>query len=225
MGGSGSGRRSRIKHVITEHTCVLTLADLRIAGALSPDTPPLEEEWYVWGGRAIGSMVLFVDTGGDTGIEPFFTVSYRLPWTGSRWKTGNDLFKLVTTRPYFGGTRWWAVCHCGRHVAKLYLPYGATCFRCRHCYQLAYESQRASKDERLRRRARKLRDRLDNIDAVDGRPKWMRKETYALIRVKIARLELKAILAICSQPLPGERLLLGDSLEWAESDVGPYLSP
>src|SRR5262249_11129670 len=52
---------------------------------------------------------------------------------------------LTTTRPHFGGLRWWFVCplvrngqECNRRVAKLYLPPGGRYFGCRHCYGLTY---------------------------------------------------------------------------------------
>jgi len=51
---------------------------------------------------------------------------------------------LVTTRPHFGGLRWWFICpgqHCGgRRVGKLYLPYGQLYFLCRRCHDLTYRS-------------------------------------------------------------------------------------
>jgi hypothetical protein len=59
---------------------------------------------------------------------------------------------LVTTRPPFGGTRFWFVCPretdgrpCGRRVRKLYLPPDATVFGCRHCHKLSYTSSQRSR--------------------------------------------------------------------------------
>jgi hypothetical protein len=55
--------------------------------------------------------------------------------------------RLVTTRPRFGGLRWWFICPllvydrpCGRRVGKLYLPPGGRYYGCRHCYRLTYTS-------------------------------------------------------------------------------------
>jgi hypothetical protein len=52
---------------------------------------------------------------------------------------------LETTRPRFGGLRWWFLCplsvngvYCGRRVAKLYLD--GRYFGCRHCHRLTYTS-------------------------------------------------------------------------------------
>jgi hypothetical protein len=55
--------------------------------------------------------------------------------------------QLTTTRPRFGGLRWWFVCPlltggvaCNRRVGKLYLPPRSRYYGCRQCYQLTYTS-------------------------------------------------------------------------------------
>ncbi|HXG68722.1 MAG TPA: hypothetical protein VNO70_26735 [Blastocatellia bacterium] len=61
---------------------------------------------------------------------------------------------LTTTRPHFGGRRWWFVCPlCARRVGKLYLPPGGRYFGCRHCHDLTYRSclESDSRVGRLRR--------------------------------------------------------------------------
>jgi hypothetical protein len=68
--------------------------------------------------------------------------------------------RLVTTRPRFGGLRWWFICPllvsgrpCGRRVGKLHLPPHARYFGCRHCYDLTYTScQESRKNDGLLRR-------------------------------------------------------------------------
>ena len=58
----------------------------------------------------------------------------------------------------FGGERPWFLCpSCQRRVAILY---GGAVFACRHCYRLAYESQRERDYNRLAGRADKIRRRL-----------------------------------------------------------------
>jgi hypothetical protein len=56
-------------------------------------------------------------------------------------------YNLTTTRPRFGGLRWWFLCPlggrgpvCGRRVGKLYLPAGGLYFGCRRCHDLTYTS-------------------------------------------------------------------------------------
>jgi hypothetical protein len=60
--------------------------------------------------------------------------------------------RLVTTRPRFGGLRWWFICPlvvngraCGRRVGKLYLPPSGRYFGCRHCHKLTYTSCQESR--------------------------------------------------------------------------------
>ncbi|HEY2466817.1 MAG TPA: hypothetical protein VGI45_03100 [Terracidiphilus sp.] len=48
--------------------------------------------------------------------------------------------RLTTTRPHFGGKRFWFLCECGKRAGRLYLPTGQTVFRCRLCYDLTFES-------------------------------------------------------------------------------------
>ena len=66
--------------------------------------------------------------------------------TGTR-KSYDYRIQLVTTRPHFGGLRWWFVCPlvvngraCDRRVRKLYLAPGCSYFGCRHCLNLTYKS-------------------------------------------------------------------------------------
>jgi hypothetical protein len=74
--------------------------------------------------------------------------------------TAVETFVLTTTRPHFGGRRWWIVCPCGRRVAALYGAAVAGSYRCRTCARLVYTSQRETASQRLLRRADKLRARL-----------------------------------------------------------------
>jgi hypothetical protein len=78
-------------------------------------------------------------------------------WT-DEWLEIDDKILLATSRPPFGGLRWWFVCpHLNRRVRKLYLPLGGRHFWSRRAYELAYASQRETKYDRALRRARKLR--------------------------------------------------------------------
>ena len=81
---------------------------------------------------------------------------------------------LTTTRPRFGGLRWWFVCPltkagrpCTRRVGKLYLPPGGHYFGCRHCHDLTYESvqQHDKRVDALRRNPALLERILDDAAA------------------------------------------------------------
>mgnify|MGYP000471735892 CR=1 FL=1 len=93
-----------------------------------------------------------------------------------------DPVRISATPCHYGGHRYWFTCPaqgCGRRVAKLY---SGRIFACRHCYQLAYPSQREASFERSRRRADKIRERLgwaDDPDLMEGiKPKGMHWQTY-----------------------------------------------
>jgi hypothetical protein len=80
---------------------------------------------------------------------------------------------LATTRPRFGGVRWWIVCPlvrkgvpCGRRVGKLYLR--GRYFGCRHCHELTYRSaqQHDKRVDFLRRNPAALAALMENLDAA-----------------------------------------------------------
>jgi hypothetical protein len=102
-------------------------------------------------------------------------------WTDEPFEIDDKIF-LATSRPPFGGLRWWFVCpRSNRRVRKLYLPLGGRHFWSRRAYELAYASQRETKYDRALRRARKLRLRLGGDPADDeypDKPPRMRWATY-----------------------------------------------
>jgi hypothetical protein len=85
--------------------------------------------------------------------SPF--VRLRYPWsctTSQQQESVGYRVDLTSTRPRFGGLRWWFVCPlavdgrpCSRRVGKLYLPPRARHFGCRHCHDLTYTSCQESR--------------------------------------------------------------------------------
>jgi len=66
------------------------------------------------------------------------TVSYVVPGAGIPMSC---TVMAESSRPFFGGLRWWWSCSCGRRVSALFLPsICATEFKCRHCHFLTYRS-------------------------------------------------------------------------------------
>jgi len=99
------------------------------------------------------------------------------------WVNINYPVDLEWTSCNFGGKRPWFICpaqDCGRRVAILY---GGAVFACRHCYQLAYQSQRENIDDRATRRAEKIRDHMGwepgILNGEGLKPKWMHQNTFA----------------------------------------------
>ena len=89
---------------------------------------------------------------------------------------------------HFGGTRAWFRCpspRCGRRVAILYK---GQFFACRHCLQLAYVSQSERREERLGRKADKIRERLGWDGDLRRRPRGMRRRTYDRLRTRYSEL-------------------------------------
>ena len=101
----------------------------------------------------------------------------------------------------FGGARPYFVCPgiingivCRRWVTKLY---GAgRYFLCRHCYQLAYPSQREDRYDRALRRANKIRTRLGGepgaASVFPARPKGMHHRTHERLQSAVLDAEIQA---------------------------------
>lgn len=96
--------------------------------------------------------------------------------------------RLAWTTCHYGGQRPWLLCpavDCGRRVAVLY---AGSVFGCRHCYQLAYRSQRKTSNGRAYQKANKLRARLGWVPGVindpGGKPKGMHWTTYGRLFVE-----------------------------------------
>jgi hypothetical protein len=82
---------------------------------------------------------------------------------------------LETTRPHFGGLRWWGCgplqvrgVPCLRRVAKRYLPPASRYFGCRHCHELTYKSAQThdKRVDALRRNPGLLADLLGNLQGA-----------------------------------------------------------
>lgn len=98
----------------------------------------------------------------------------------------NQVVSLERTACNYGGKRYWFCCpHCSKRVAVLYeLNYQ---YRCRKCHDLPYTTQRVQKAERLRIKARKIRDHLDAshnlFSPVMFKPKGMHWNTFYRLKV------------------------------------------
>ena len=118
--------------------------------------------------------------------SPFIHLNYTL--SDGRHASGvlqkfNYKVDLRTTRPHFGGLRWWFTCPlCRRRAQKLYHPRGGDRFGCRYCYNLSYASRSYTASDRAQKRARAIRQRLGGsaslLEAFPLKPRGMWWKTY-----------------------------------------------
>ena len=140
MGGSGSTRwRGHDKADSVEDSFVLDAAALTRKGFLPRG--PLWRPWTLrWTDtrteRELASIGFEVDT--RDARDPFARLHYNANGNPKDYRV-----RLESSRPPFGGLRWWWRCPalgCGRRVLKLYLPPGGGVFACRTCHRLTYTS-------------------------------------------------------------------------------------
>lgn len=132
-----------------------------------------------------------------------------LPWKAQYFRIramfGDQLvdnaIELATTRPPYGGLRWWFVCPVtGKRVWKVYLPQRATQYASRQAYRLAYQCQSERPWQRAIRRADKIRARLGGESCLDElfpeKPKGMWWSTYGRLLDKAYEVENRAELLL-----------------------------
>ncbi len=148
MGGTGSGRWTYHDKKRTVEECwTIDVSD--VARVVNPSKPgptsgslrPIKPAT----GRKMPPVRCAIEVGDDG--TPRLGLSYT---ASDRWGLGHrveESIRLQTTRPNFGGVRWWFSCprtvngeECGRRVGKLYRPPESQHFACRHCLDLTYVS-------------------------------------------------------------------------------------
>lgn len=174
MGGQGSGRRWH--YGAADRTDDYRRLDVRRwqrDGFLTPGRA------FGWQWARHGEEVASIDVRTETDRV---ILSYRHRSGGDDWKSEEYPVRLDWTACTYGGRRVWFLCPargCGRRVAILY---GGAIFACRHCYRLAYPSQRETADDRAARRADRIRARLGwepgIFNGAGGKPKGMRWHTF-----------------------------------------------
>ena len=139
-------------------------------------------------------------------------LTYRRRSSVEDWKDKSYPICLDWTACNLGGKRPWFLCPargCGRRVAILY---GGGIFACRHCYQLAYPSQRETGYYRMARRADRIREKLGwepgILNDSEWKPKGMHWKTFERLTAQHDAFA-QVSLAETAQKLN----LLGESLE------------
>jgi hypothetical protein len=185
MGGYGSGRVAGGGHPVVDDALILDIDRLKRRGELEPDTS-CSGSW-VWyerpSGRRLATVGYELETADTHG-------SLRLRYTvSSRRRAGilrhDYVIDLVTTRPHFGGLRWWFRCPLsGCQVRKLYRHPRSSCFASREPLGLTYEVCREEPLDRTARRARKQAARLGVFGPLSDpllltKPKGMHWSTFS----------------------------------------------
>ena len=174
MGGIGSGRRLHLDaNDATDDYRSIDVRRWHREGLLSPR----QSFRLQWSRR--GEVVASIQVRTEPGRV---VLSYRHRIGGGDWKDELYPIYLDWTRCHFGGQRPWFLCpasRCGRRVAILY---SGEIFACRHCYRLAYPSQRETPGDRAARRADWIRERLDwepgILNGKGFKPKGMHWRTF-----------------------------------------------
>lgn len=196
MGGIGSGRHWQFGADTTEGYRSIDVRWLKREGLLSSGV----SRRITWsrGGEVTGSI--------NVRSEPGRVIlDYRQRDHGGEWQAEKYPVHLDTTPCHMGGERHWFLCPargCGRRVAVLY---GGAIFACRHCYRLAYPSQRENPGDRAARKAGRIRDKLGwEAGILNGaehwnRPKGMHQATFDRLRWKHDRFVSRALAGFAEQ--------------------------
>ncbi len=178
MGGYGSGRRYgyNSSKTTTESQHRIDIRWLKKQCRLHPGITG-SISWSR-GDEQTGSICYRIE-------ENNIMLNYRHRPIGGEWEPIEQSISFDRTSCNYGGLRTWFLCpRCWKRVAVLY---GAgKYFFCRHCYDLTYGSQQEAQEDRLMRKARKIRWRLglgDNImEPILFKPKNMHQTTFDRLR-------------------------------------------
>ncbi len=181
MGGWGSGRRWQDGRDTTSDLRSLDVRRLQRDGLLSPG------QAFVWSWHRNDKRMASISIRTEANRV---TLDYRHQSRGGPWQSMNYPVWLSWTDCTYGGQRAWFLCpanSCGRRVALLYIG-SSGIFACRHCYRLAYDSQRETADDRALRRANTIRRRLGwepgILNGNGWKPKGMHWRTFERLKAE-----------------------------------------
>lgn len=174
MGGIGSGRRKHWDAKVTTEDCrAIDVRRWKRDGLLTPN------QIFGWQWSHNGKVAASIQMRTEPGR---LILTYRHRSGDEDWKDKSYPVYIDWTACNFGGQRPWFLCpvlNCGQRVAILY---GGGIFACRHCYLLAYPSQRETRDARAVRKADRIRHKLDwepgILNGNGWKPKGMHWNTF-----------------------------------------------
>lgn len=144
MGGLGSGREADVYSGTVEESLSLDVNQFVREGIIRQDCRT--SGIITW--PSFAGMTSSIDYEAYCDID---NGNIRLSYTMSHLIMGDNDYSyyvdLVTTKPNYGGVRWWFICpnqDCEKQVGKLYRPPRSNYFLCRTCQNLTYTSCRES---------------------------------------------------------------------------------
>jgi hypothetical protein len=117
------------------------------------------------------------------------TLSYRTRRHESEeWASKEYSVTVEWTRCNYGGERAWFRCPAAKCWRRVAILYGGSIFACRHCHNLAYDTQNETAHSRALRKTQAIRVKLGGepglIHDFPAKPKGMHWRTYHLLRQK-----------------------------------------
>ncbi|AZR42982.1 hypothetical protein MTMN5_03549 [Marinobacter salarius] len=177
MGGIFSGRKpSKTAKPFPEQFVALNIRELQEHAGLEPGRAYSQHKHRRGKEYGVFSVVVY---------EDYLELGYcARNHQGPRFPT--QMINLTRTPCNFGGYRPWFICpgdQCGRRVAILYGPHSMLC---RHCWGIAYQSQRETKLQRLFRKLESLEAIFPDAPIAKyheslSRPKGMHHRTFNLL--------------------------------------------
>lgn len=174
MGGYGSGRQEETAK--TDGALRLSVTELQRQGSLTPGRHVITWRWTSGREASIGLEVR----------EDHLVLSF----TSERGARMQRVWLEYSANNYGGRRPWFRCPLCSRRAGVLYFRGGE--FTCRPCSGLKYKSKSESRADRMRRRARKIRDRLGadyGLGLLASRPKGMHWNTFFRMEEELADLE------------------------------------
>ena len=182
MGGPGSGRHWGGGKSTVEDGLTLDINKLVRDGSIRPG----EWCWATLTWRSVPSGDEIGSIGYQANLidldDAWMRLQYQLNGESKDYR-----IVLETTRPNYGGRRWWFRCPVtGRRVAKLHCPPGGDIFASRRAFGLAYRSQCERASERALTRAQDIRIKLGGDPSLAApfpdKPQGMWWRTYWRLR-------------------------------------------
>jgi hypothetical protein len=143
MGGFGSGRKSL--RPAFEASLRIDLSTPQVKALVDRHEAVTGRWTWSSSGQAVGAVRYVFVPVGMASVE--LTLAYAVADIPNE-----QTIQLNTTRPHFGGLRWWFVCPAfarqgtRRLVRCICLPSGASAFASRAAHRLNYQSQKDSRD-------------------------------------------------------------------------------